>query len=164
MSVKVDIALAAAAVVMSVGSNFVKGPANAATMHCCLQRRLNLDRCKGLLENGRTMMMDEIRSMWLGKERRGNAPNLDITNQTDLSPLLLNHAIKSGSCSSSGFNVPRGNMNEYADRLSPSGDQMAKRRVKGPHALPDLPEAKGEEGVGRLSRGKMALFIAAASS
>ena len=94
MSVKVDIALAAAAVVMSVGSNFVKGPANAATMHCCLQRRLNLDRCKGLLENGRTMMMDEIRSMWLGKEKRGNAPNLDITNQTDLSPLLLNHAIK----------------------------------------------------------------------
>ena len=70
VSVKVDIALAAA-VVMSVGSNFVKGPANAATMHCCLQRRLNLDRCKGLLENGRTMMMDEIRSMWLGKERRG---------------------------------------------------------------------------------------------
>ena len=71
MSVKVDIALAAAAVVMSVGSNFVKGPANAATMHCCLQRRLNLDRCKGLLENGRTMMMDEIRSMWLGRSERG---------------------------------------------------------------------------------------------
>ena len=55
-------------------------------------------------------------------------------------------------------------MNEYADGLSQSGDQMAKRRVKGPHALLDLPEAKGEEGVGRLSRGKMALFIAAASS
>ena len=55
-------------------------------------------------------------------------------------------------------------MNVYADGLSPSGDEMAKRRVKGPHALPDLPEAKGEEGVGRLSRGKMALFIAAASS
>ena len=56
-------------------------------------------------------------------------------------------------------------MNVYADRRSsPSGDQMAKRRVMGPHALPDLPEAKGEEGGWSVVKGKMALFIAAASS
>ena len=43
--------------------------------------------------NEQTMMMGEIQSMWL--RLRGNAPNLDLTNQTSfaVAPLLLNHAM-----------------------------------------------------------------------
>ena len=66
-----------------------------STIHAIMISGLNI--CEKATEtksfNEQTMMMGEIQSMWL--RLRGNAPNLDLTNQTSfaVAPLLLNHAM-----------------------------------------------------------------------